>query len=108
MTYASSTVDLRAQQIVEGLANPVYLTAPNGDPRLFAVEQPGQGDRLDVEQVGQGRLVAAFVAPEMGDRRPLGAGEADGARAPLEFAAGQPGAVVGQETKASLRVVHRG
>jgi hypothetical protein len=42
VTYASSTVNLRTQQIAEGLANPVYLTAPNGDPRLFVVEQPGR------------------------------------------------------------------
>ncbi|MDQ4080709.1 MAG: PQQ-dependent sugar dehydrogenase [Gemmatimonadota bacterium] len=28
--------------IVEGLTNPLYLTAPSGDPRLFIVEQPGR------------------------------------------------------------------
>ena len=33
VTYASSTFTLRAQQIVEGLASPVYLTAPRNDPR---------------------------------------------------------------------------
>jgi glucose/arabinose dehydrogenase len=42
VTYASSTFSLRAQQIVEGLASPVYLTAPKNDPRLFVVEQPGR------------------------------------------------------------------
>src|SRR6476646_5693362 len=42
VTYASSTFGLRAQQIVEGLASPVYLTAPKSDPRLFVVEQPGR------------------------------------------------------------------
>jgi len=42
VTYSSSTVGLRAQQIVEGLASPVYLTAPKNDPRLFVVEQPGR------------------------------------------------------------------
>jgi len=42
VTYASSTFGLRAQQVVEGLTNPVYLTAPKNDPRLFVVEQPGR------------------------------------------------------------------
>ena len=39
---SSSTFSLRAQQVVEGLANPVYLTAPKNDPRLFIVEQAGR------------------------------------------------------------------
>jgi glucose/arabinose dehydrogenase len=38
----SGEVALRAQQIVEGLSSPVYLTAPSGDARLFLVEQPGR------------------------------------------------------------------
>ena len=42
VTYTSSTFSLRAQQIVEGLASPVYLTAPKNDPRLFIVEQAGR------------------------------------------------------------------
>ena len=42
VTYVSSTFSLRAEQIVEGLASPVYLTAPKNDPRLFVVEQPGR------------------------------------------------------------------
>jgi glucose/arabinose dehydrogenase len=56
VTYASSTstFTLRAQQIVEGLTSPVYLTAPNGDPRLFIVEQPGR-----VRIVKNGALLAA-------------------------------------------------
>ena len=42
VSYTSSTFSLRAQQIVEGLASPVYLTAPKNDPRLFIVEQGGR------------------------------------------------------------------
>jgi glucose/arabinose dehydrogenase len=42
VTYATSAFSLRAQQVVEGLSSPVYLTAPKGDPRLFIVEQPGR------------------------------------------------------------------
>jgi glucose/arabinose dehydrogenase len=44
VTYATSTstFSLRAQQIAEGLASPVYLTAPKNDARLFIVEQPGR------------------------------------------------------------------
>ena len=38
----SGEVTLRAQQVVEGLASPVYLTAPSDDSRLFVVEQPGR------------------------------------------------------------------
>jgi glucose/arabinose dehydrogenase len=53
VTYASSTFSLRAQQIVEGLASPVYLTAPKNDPRLFVVEQPGR-----IRIVKTGALVA--------------------------------------------------
>lgn len=33
---------LRAEEVVGGLTNPVYLTAPVGDARLFVVEQPGR------------------------------------------------------------------
>jgi len=44
VTYgpSSATFSLRTQQIVEGLASPVYLTAPRNDPRLFVVEQAGR------------------------------------------------------------------
>jgi glucose/arabinose dehydrogenase len=35
-------VSLRAVEVVGGLANPLYLTAPSGDPRLFVVEQAGR------------------------------------------------------------------
>jgi glucose/arabinose dehydrogenase len=38
----SGEVTLRAQQVVEGLSSPVYLTAPSGDARLFIVEQSGR------------------------------------------------------------------
>ena len=33
--------DLKLQLVAEGLTNPVYLTAPAGDARLFVVERPG-------------------------------------------------------------------
>src|SRR5262249_7519218 len=36
------SLSLKAQQVVEGLASPVYLTAPKGDARLFIVEQAGR------------------------------------------------------------------
>ena len=43
VTYAPpSTFTLRAQQVVQGLASPVYLTAPKDDARLFIVEQAGR------------------------------------------------------------------
>ncbi|HEX5724858.1 MAG TPA: PQQ-dependent sugar dehydrogenase [Longimicrobiaceae bacterium] len=34
--------DLRLERVVDGLASPVFVTAPAGDPRLFVVEQPGR------------------------------------------------------------------
>src|SRR5262249_33673134 len=30
------------QEIVSGLVHPLYVTAPDGDPRLFIVEQQGR------------------------------------------------------------------
>jgi glucose/arabinose dehydrogenase len=33
---------LRAVEVASGLSNPLYLTAPSGDDRLFVVEQPGR------------------------------------------------------------------
>jgi glucose/arabinose dehydrogenase len=35
-------VTLRAVEVASGLSNPLYLTAPTGDGRLFVVEQPGR------------------------------------------------------------------
>ena len=43
-------VDLRLEVVASGLNNPLYLTAPAGDPRLFVVEQPG---RIRIVQNGQ-------------------------------------------------------
>ncbi|HEV2132601.1 MAG TPA: PQQ-dependent sugar dehydrogenase [Longimicrobiaceae bacterium] len=33
---------VRLQEVASGLENPLYLTAPAADPRLFIVEQPGR------------------------------------------------------------------
>jgi glucose/arabinose dehydrogenase len=49
----SGEVTLRAQQVVEGLSSPVYLTAPKDDARLFVVEQPGR-----IRVVKNGALLA--------------------------------------------------
>jgi glucose/arabinose dehydrogenase len=35
-------VSLRTVEVVTGLSNPLYLTTPAGDDRLFVVEQPGR------------------------------------------------------------------
>lgn len=42
IAYAAEQFSLVVQQVVQGLANPVFLTAPPGDPRLFIVEQAGR------------------------------------------------------------------
>lgn len=41
-TMAANEVRLGVEQVASGLNEPVYLTAPAGDPRLFIVEQPGR------------------------------------------------------------------
>lgn len=41
------------RQVAAGLSNPLFLTAPAGDPRLFIVEQPGR-----IRIVKQGALLA--------------------------------------------------
>jgi glucose/arabinose dehydrogenase len=38
----SNAITLAVEQVASGLDQPVYLTAPEGDPRLFIVEQPGR------------------------------------------------------------------
>src|SRR5687767_13865602 len=43
-------VRLGIEEVASGLDQPVYLTAPSGDPRLFIVEQPG---RLRVVENGK-------------------------------------------------------
>jgi glucose/arabinose dehydrogenase len=44
---------LRAVEVVSGLTNPVYLTAPEADSRLFVVEQPGR-----IRIIRNGSLIA--------------------------------------------------
>src|SRR5690349_18404308 len=41
---------LKIQEIASGLSNPVYLTSPAGDSRLFVVEQAG---RIRIIENGQ-------------------------------------------------------
>ncbi|MBV9878937.1 MAG: PQQ-dependent sugar dehydrogenase [Gemmatirosa sp.] len=41
-SVTTSTVTLRAREVASGLDSPVFLTAPNGDARLFVVEQRGR------------------------------------------------------------------
>ena len=49
----SNDVRLGVEQVASGLDQPVYLTAPVSDPRLFIVEQPGR-----IRVVENGRLLA--------------------------------------------------
>ena len=48
----SNKVTLGVEQVASGLDQPVYLTAPANDPRLFIVEQPGR-----IRIVENGRLL---------------------------------------------------
>ena len=52
----SGDTPLALEVVASGLSNPLHLTAPAGDPRLFIVEQPG---RIRIVQNGQ--LVATPV-----------------------------------------------
>ncbi|MBW3562235.1 MAG: PQQ-dependent sugar dehydrogenase [Actinobacteria bacterium] len=40
--FATTDVQLAIQQVGSGFDNPVYVTTPPGDDRLFVVEQPGR------------------------------------------------------------------
>lgn len=53
-TPPAGELELRAEQVVSGLASPVHLTAPPGDSRLFVVEQPGR-----IRIIENGLLLAA-------------------------------------------------
>ncbi len=47
------SVELDTEVVATGLTDPLYLTAPPGDPRLFVVEQPGR-----IRIVANGSLLA--------------------------------------------------
>jgi glucose/arabinose dehydrogenase len=42
VTYGSAPLELSLQLVTDGLTAPVFLTAPNGDTRLFVVERNGR------------------------------------------------------------------
>lgn len=42
VTYASASLQLGLLRVVDGLTAPVFLSAPDGDPRLFIVERNGR------------------------------------------------------------------
>jgi glucose/arabinose dehydrogenase len=64
---AGETVQL--QSVANGLVDPVYVTAPNGDARLFIVEKPGR-----IRLVKNGQLLAGAYL-DINDRVNDGANE---------------------------------
>jgi glucose/arabinose dehydrogenase len=42
LQVAHADITLRLSEVASGLKNPLYLTSPSGDPRLFIVEQAGR------------------------------------------------------------------
>jgi glucose/arabinose dehydrogenase len=74
-----ATADLASQQIVTGLSEPLFLSQPAGDDRLFVMQRAGQlrvidGGVLqvanylsisgDITQVGEGGLLGLAFAPD--------------------------------------------
>lgn len=53
VVYGPAALALRAQLVIGGLADPVYLVSPPGDSRLFVVEKPGR-----IRIIKNGALVA--------------------------------------------------
>jgi hypothetical protein len=58
--------------------------ALNHAGRLQAIEDAHEGDRLDIEQLGEPALLDAFVAAEICKHLPLRAGQTQPARPLLE------------------------
>ncbi|MNN96968.1 hypothetical protein D3C81_2160370 [compost metagenome] len=65
---------------------------------LHFVEQAHQGDRLDLQQVGQAFLMNAFIEGQLGQHLPLRAGQVEVARALFEALAHQPRHIMHKET----------
>jgi hypothetical protein len=53
-TPIPADLKLKLEEVAAGLNNPVYLTSPPGDTRLFVVEQPGR-----IRIIENGQLIAA-------------------------------------------------
>ena len=75
---------------------------------LQPVDQPGDGDRLDLQDLGQFLLRQARLALQPDQDAPLRAGHAVGAGPLVGIDAHQPGHVVQQEHQVALEIVHRG
>ncbi len=74
VAYATSVL-LRLAPVVSGLSNPVHLTAPTGDSRLFIVEQTGL-----IRIIKNGQLLAQpFLNLQSRISPPTGPGEEQGA-----------------------------
>ncbi len=56
-SVARAELALKLEEVAHGLQDPLYLTSPAGDPRLFVVEQPG---RIRIIAHGK-RLTAPFL-----------------------------------------------
>lgn len=61
------------RQQVEAVDATVIRVGPALDQAVLAeaVDQPGQGDRLHLHQIGEFRLLQPFIAFELGQHRPV-------------------------------------
>jgi len=74
---------------------------------LESVENPNKGDRLNLENFGEGALVDALVVRQIGHRLVLRAREAEMFGALIEAPAEQPSDIIDQEAKRGLQKWHR-
>ena len=73
---------------------------------LQPVEDAGERDRLDLEDLGQRALLDALVARQMRQHLALRAGQPELARILLEALAHQAGHVVQEEAEIAVEIVH--
>ena len=83
------------------------MEQPLDQPRLLQpVEDAGERDRLDLEELGQRALLDALVARQMRQHLALRPGQPEVARILLEALAHQAGHVVQEEAEIAVEIVH--
>src|SRR5262245_19284190 len=75
------------------------LAAPLHPARfLHAVDEPSEGDRRDLEMLGERRLARAFATKQCGDQRPLGSSQTQTAGTLIDTLRHEAGEILDQAT----------